>query len=130
MRERDYYPKLGKYYEVKARTLKRTIVWEAKLTKTKSISFSCLATHQEENMLQSERSLNHKIPDVGILKKPFDGVAIHDAYTVIPIIFYQPRETRIYEIELRSFIAERENSHGRRSLTIERAAMIGKLIRV
>lgn len=129
MKEKSYYAKIGHFYVIRARQLKRTIVWEAKLSKKDSMPFSTLLPHQEEKMLESERSLNFKIPDVGKQKKPADGIAVYDAYPVIVAIFYAPRATQIFEITLRAWIVERE-SYDRKSLTIDRAGTIGKLIKL
>lgn len=125
MKEKDFYTLIGGYYAREALRVKRTIVWEAKITKTDSLPYSCLLPHQEDKMLEAERSLNYKIPDVGIGRKPCDGITVYGAYPVIVAIFYKPRATEIFEIPLRVFIANRHYAHGRKSLTLERARVIG-----
>lgn len=127
MTEKNYYTKLGHYYAKRAIEDERTIVWEAKITKTGRLSFSALQPHQEEKMLEAERSLNHKIPDVGRLRKPFDGVAIFNAYCVIPVIFFKPRDAAIYEMSLRDFIWLREQRKSK-SLTEDDAIAHGRQI--
>lgn len=127
MKEKDYYTKLGHFYTKRALEMKRTIVWEAKITKTARLSYRSLAPHQEEKLLESERAFNHKIPDVGNLKKPFDGVAIYGAYSVVVVIYYKPKNTKLYEIPIRSFIALRENSPDK-SLAEWEASSIGTFI--
>lgn len=129
MKEKDYYTKLGHFYTKRALEMHRTIVWEAKITKTARLAFSSLAEHQEEKLLESERAFNHKIPDVGNLKKPFDGVAIYGAYSVVVAIFYTPKNAQIYEIPIRSFIKAREYTKAK-SFTMGDAAVIGTLIKI
>jgi penicillin-binding protein-related factor A (putative recombinase) len=124
--EKSYYSAIGKYY-TKHATI--TTTWEAKFTRSKYINFKCLAPHQEEFLLQSERSLNLKIPDVGLSRKLFDGVCMVGAYPVFVAIYYQPRKTEIYEIPIRAFLKEKYTS-GEKSLSIDRARQIGKLIEI
>lgn len=123
MIERDYYPTINKYYQKKAT---ETIVWEAKITKTKNIPFACLAPHQEENLLKAERVLTYKIPDVGRGQKPFDGMVFCGATAVFIAIYYMPRKTEMYEILFRDFVNEKYKS-GKKSLSIERAREIARV---
>lgn len=125
MRESSYYADIGKYY------LKNppptTTTWEAKFTRTKYINFKCLAPHQEERLLQSERVFNYKIADSGVLQKPFDGACFVGARPVFIAIYYEPRNERVYEIPIRAFLKEKYES-GKKSLSLERASEIGRLI--
>lgn len=123
MTEKDYYAAFTKYYEKDALKTGRSNVWDAKFTRTNSIAFSCLSPHQEEKMVRAERAFGYKIPDAGQAQKPFDGFSVAYAKAFIPIIFYQPRKTVIYEILLGNFIHERETGK-RKSLTKERAKEI------
>lgn len=124
MTESSYYADLTKYYAEEALRIKKSITWEAKFTRTSYLNFKCLPYHQEEFLLQSERSFGYKIPDTGIAKKPFDGLAIFDAHAVFVAIYFVPRKTEIYEIPIRDFLTEKYKS-GNKSLTKERAAQIG-----
>lgn len=123
MTEKNYYNGLTKFYEKDALITGRSSVWDAKFTRTNSLAFSCLSTHQEDRMVRAERAFGYKIPDAGQAQKPFDGFSIAYAKSFIPIIFYEPRKTTIYEVPLGSFIHERETGK-RKSLTKERAKEI------
>lgn len=129
MKEKSYYTDLNKFYVARARFLQRSVVWEAKFTRTDSIPFSDLQPHQEEKMLEAERVYGYKIADIGRIKKPFDGIAVYGAAAFVVVIFYKPNATAIYEIDIRTFIHEREHSK-RKSLTHERARDIGTWIRI
>lgn len=118
--EKDYYGLINQYYTKHA---KETIAWEAKLTKTKNLLFSCLVPHQEENLLKSERTFAYKYPDVGRAKKPYDGSVLVGATAIFIAIYYKPRATRIFEILLRDFLNEKYKS-GNKSLHVDRAEQI------
>lgn len=120
MTERDYYPAINKYYLSNMQKYKNTIVWEAKITKTNTLSLNCLADHQEEKLLEAERAMAHKIADVGRAKKPFDGIVVYKATSIVVAIFYKPRATVVYEIYARDFLKEKYTS-GKKSITKERA---------
>ena len=125
MTEKSYYAKIAQYYESKA---EETTAWEVKFTRTKYINFKCLAPHQEEKLLQSERTLSYKIPDSGINQKPFDGVTIVKGRPVFVAIYYSPRDAKVYEIPIRLFLKEKYTS-GNKSLKEDRAMEIGKEIK-
>lgn len=122
MTEKSYYPDIGRYYEKHATN---TTTWEAKFTRTNYINFKALAAHQEQRLIQSERSYSYKIPDAGIAQKPFDGVTVVRATPMFIAIYYKPRETELYEIPIRAFLKEKYES-GEKSLSLERAREIGK----
>lgn len=124
MVEKDFYPLINKYYQKHAR---ETIVWEAKITKGKTISFNCLLPHQEENLLKAEDVFTYKIPDVGRALKPFDGFVVYGGTAVFIAIYYLPRKTEIYEILFRDFVNEKYKSE-KKSLTIERAREIARAV--
>jgi hypothetical protein len=124
VKESSYYRKLTHYYEQNATC---SIAWEAKISKTDRLPFSALAVHQEEALLKAERCLGHKIPDVGVLKKPCDGLVVHNALSVVIVIYYKPRHSEVYEIPIRAWIQERESS-AEKSLLRARASIIGKRI--
>lgn len=120
MTEKSYYSLISRYYTKNARN---TIVWEAKFTRTNYILFSSLKAHQEEKLLEAERVLAHKEPDVGIAKKNFDGYVLFNATALFIAIYYKPKGTVIYEIPIRSFLKEKYTSN-LPSLTIEQAKKI------
>ena len=124
MTESSYYGDITRYYLENATN---NIAWEAKFSRTKYINFSCLPAHQEEKLLEAERVYGLKIPDAGIMRKPFDGFVLYKATSLFIAIYYLPRLTEVYEIPIRSFLKEKYES-GKKSLSKERAAEIGKLI--
>jgi hypothetical protein len=124
MVEKDYYNSINKYYTANATN---SIAWEAKITKSNTMNFSCLAPHQEESLLVAERSFGYKIPDSGISKKGFDGFVLYRATALFIAIYYIPHKTEIYEIPIRAFLKEKYES-GKKSLSKERAREIGKVL--
>lgn len=123
MKEASYYARIGAYY------LKHppTTVWEAKITKSNTLPFSCLAIHQEQALLAAKKVLAWKLPDNGRMKKPADGIVIHKAKAVIVAIYYAPRDTEIYEIDIWDWVNETYGGE-KKSLSKECAASIGKRI--
>lgn len=126
MQEKSYYNDINKYYVANTTN---SVAWEAKFTRTGTINFNCLPPHQEQFLLEAERSFGFKIPDAGIGRKPFDGFVLKNATSVFVAIYFLPRETEIYEIPIRAFLKEKYES-GRKSLSKERAAQIGKLLQL
>lgn len=124
MIEKSYYAKISKYYTKNAIC---SMAVEVKITKGNTLPFKCLAPHQEEFLLQAERTFSHKIPDVGRLRKPFDIMVIHHAASALIAIYYKPRYAEIFEIPIRKFLDEKYNS-GKKSLTKQRASEIGARI--
>ena len=128
MTEKDYYAKINRYYVAHIEEYQNNIVWEAKFSRTKRIAYRSLALHQEASLLQAERYFAHKLADVGIALKPFDGFVLYKA-TVFFIAIYFSEKTEIYEIPIRLLLREKYLS-GEKSLTKERAKEIGKLIKL
>jgi hypothetical protein len=126
MKEKNYYPDISRYYRKHATNC---IAWESKLSKTDRISFTALAPHQEDALLQAERVYGEKIADVGILKKGFDGFILYKATSLFIGIYFKPSQTEIYEIPIRSFLNEKYTSK-EKSLTKKRASEIGRLIHI
>ena len=124
MVEKSYYAPITKYYTA---TATNNIAWEAKFTRTGRIPFTCLAPHQEERLLEAERVLGGKIPDVGMSKKWFDGLVLYKATALFIAIYYAPRATEIYEIPIRKFLKEKYYNK-EKSLSKSRASEIGKRI--
>lgn len=124
MVEKSYYNEINKHYVANATN---SIAWEAKITKTNTLNFNCLAPHQEQFLLESERSYGYKISDSGLMKKPFDGFVLYKATSLFIAIYYIPHKTEIYEIPIRAFLKEKYES-GKKSLSKERAREIGKML--
>lgn len=127
MTEKSYYSDLTKYYTARALELKKSITWEAKFSRTHRISFTALQSHQERDLIKSMRVFGAKIPDAGVMQKPFDGYVLFNAEAYFIAIYFLPRETEIYEIHIRNFVDEKYRSN-EKSLTKERAAQIGRRI--
>ena len=90
-----------------------TIVYEAKMVKTKSFRLASVAKHQVEGLLGALHGLWYKISDSPIyagnksrftFKKPFDAIWIKaDEAYVVPI-FYTPRKRKTaYLIPVKEF---------------------------
>lgn len=124
MKESSYYAAITRYYE---RTAKTSVAWEAKITKGNRLPFASLAPHQEQFLLKATNVHGHKLPDTGIGQKPYDGYVLYGARAVVIAIFYKPRETEIYEISIRVFVAEKYTSK-EKSLTKKRASELGALL--
>ena len=129
MTEKNYYAKINKYYVENIKEYNNNIVWEAKFTRTKRINFKSLALHQEASLLQAERMFAHKLADVGIALKPFDGFVLYKATVFFVAIYFDRKKTCIYEIPIRSFLGEKYLSKAK-SLTIKRASELGRLIQI
>lgn len=127
MTEKSYYSKLTKYYIAYSKNIQRSISWEAKFSRSNRISFTALQPHQEEKLLLSQSAYGEKIADAGIMRKPFDGWVLFNAEAYFIAIYFLPRETEIYEINIRNFVDEKYGSD-EKSLTKERSAQIGKRI--
>lgn len=129
MTEKSYYADLTKLYVARSLELKRTIVWEAKFTRSGRISYKALAPHQELSLLQAERAYGLKLADVGRAKKPFDGLALYSALPIYVAIYYREKKSFLYEINFRDYIKERYSSK-EKSLSEQRACVIGKVIKL
>lgn len=130
MTEKSYYLKLNKYYIKYAKEiLHKSVAWEAKFTRTNYINFKCLAAHQEERLLEAEGVYGQKLADVGLARKAFDGFVLFEAKSFFVAIYFKPNKTLIYQIPIRAFIKEKYAGK-EKSLSIERANQIGKLIRI
>jgi len=129
MTEKSYYAKIIKHYLPNPTKSKQSLAIEVKITKTNVLNFKCLPSHQEEALLESERSFGHKIADAGRGKKPFDIFVLRYAISYMIVIYYKPRATEIFEIPLREFIHEKYKKWDK-SLSIQRAREIGKVIHI
>lgn len=122
MKEKDYYAKVVRHYTKKAT---QSMAIELKITKNDRLPWKALSPHQEEYMLQSERTFAFKIPDAGRGRKPYDIMLLKNAEPIMVIIFYKKNKTEIFEITLRNFIRMRESFKESKSLTKYMAATIG-----
>lgn len=102
--------------------------FELKITKTGSLPFTRLEEHQAEALKKAKhKTLFHKISDMSINAKPFDGFILQDALAYVVVLFYTEGEKKVaYCIDIDEFIKESELSV-RRSLTEERARQIAHL---
>ena len=126
MKERNFYSQITRYYLANATA---SIAWEAKMTRTSRLPFSCLAPHQEQALLQAERVYGEKIADTGILKKGFDGFILYKATSLLIAVYYSPRHTEIYEIPIRAFLREKYEG-SEKSLSKDRAGEIGRRVKL
>ena len=122
MNEKDYYAEITSYYMNDGD--ERSVAWEAKITKSRRVSLSALSSHQEEKLLRAEESYGEKIPDIGKSRKPFDGWVLKKAKSVVVIIFYEPRKTRVFEVFIRDWIEARYTSR-KKSLTLSEVEALG-----
>ena len=123
MKEKDFqvrFNKWCKYY------VKKTSVFELKITQTNSIPFAAVKEHQASALhIAKHSALVYKIPDAGY-QNPFDSLIIRSADAYVVIMFYSRGEKIFYMIDIDDWIIEQKNSP-RKSLTRERAASIGKI---
>lgn len=126
MREKNYYKRIQDYY---LKTALKTVVWEAKICQHKALPFSSLADHQEMYLIRASDRMSYKFPDVGIAKKPFDGLTIVRAVSYVIVIFFEAKGFNVYEIPIENWVDEKYTSQ-RKSLTQDRAKIIGKQIMI
>lgn len=126
MMEKDFYAPIGAYY---LQHTTNSMGIEVKITKTDRLSFKAVTERQEEKLLKAEAALYHNEPDIGLAPKNFDIYILHKATAVVFVVYWKPREKECYEIPIRNWIKEKYES-GEKSLTKERAAMIGKRIEI
>lgn len=124
MKESSYYPAILRHYETTSTT---SVAWEAKFTRTNRIPFKALAEHQERYLLKATVVHGNKLPDVGVMQKPYDGYLLVGARAVVIAIYYAPCSTEVYEIPIRAWIEEAYTSK-EKSLTKERARSLGTRI--
>jgi len=121
MKERDMQTKFNKYCR---HNIKETSVFELKITKTKSLSFSAVKPHQIHGLQVAQKKLIYKIEDVGLSTKPFDSFCIAGAKAYVVVMFYTRGCKTFYMITIGSWVNETEVS-SRKSLTESRANEIG-----
>lgn len=125
MTERDFTTKFNKWLKY---NWKSSAVFELKICKEKSISFSSVQPHQLANLRTAKNGiLAYKIDDGSIGQKPFDIVCMNKVPAYVVIFFYQKRgDDEFVLIEIDRFIEEMETS-SRKSITKERADEIGTI---
>jgi hypothetical protein len=106
--------------------LNYSFVFEAKICKEKSIPFDAVVDHQIAALYQAKHAtFNFKIPDAG-WTNPFDGFQFYRSPAFVVIFWYQHRnDKRFTMIDIDMFCEEKQKSD-RKSLTFERASLIGK----
>lgn len=127
MKERDFQTQFKKHNKI-------TGIFELKLCKGKSLSFSSVAEHQKQALLDvsSRTGLYHKISDSPFFKdpegrmrftkpKPFDCFLLKDVNAYVVIMFYVPRKKKnVYYIPIEKYL-DMEREVGRKSFTEEMA---------
>lgn len=128
MKEKDFQIEFGKRNKIDG-------VFELKLCKGSSISFSALADHQERSLVDCSigNGMYHKIADLPRpkkaclkcrhrihrfqKKKPFDCFLLKNQKAYVVIMFWVPRKKKnVYYIDIRDFIQMRKYAN-RKSIT-------------
>lgn len=106
--------------------LNYTFAFEAKICKEKSLPFDSVVDHQIASLYQAKHStFNFKIPDAG-WQNPYDGFQLYMVPAFVVIFWYQHRDDKRFTmIDIDMFLEEKRISD-RKSLTYERASIIGK----
>jgi len=127
MREAQFQSEFKKHNKISG-------IFELKICKGKSLSFSAVAAHQKQALLDvsSGTGLYHKIADSPFFKdpkgrmrftkpKPFDCFFLKHKEAYIVVMFYVPRKKKqVYYIFIRAFL-EMEQNASRKSFTEEMA---------
>lgn len=129
MKEADVQTKFNHW--IKARWPKgRSAAFELKIIKGEySLPFRSVQDHQVAGLLAAKTAkLVYKIPDVGMLKKPFDSLVMSEteAY-VVPIFYLERKYTRAYLIDVDVWCDEAV-TNSQASLTQERAVEIASAL--
>ena len=123
MKERDFQVVFGHWLRARWHG---TGVFELKLTKTGSLPFSAVKTHQEAALLaanEAGRGLYFKIPDAGYIN-PFDCIFLRETPAFVVVRFYKRGGKVFYMIPIGAWI-QKKNSSKRKSLTENEAINIG-----
>ena len=122
MKESDFQTKFGHWVRNR---YQGSGVFELKLCKEKSWQFSEIKEHQLAALyIAKHKSLYFKIPDVGVMQKPFDTIVIAGTPAYLAIMFYERGQREFFLIDIDILKREIEVSD-RRSLTSDRAREIG-----
>lgn len=97
--EKEFQTIFGKWF-VRNKSLFKSgcIAFECKYTKTDSLPFSAVKPHQERSLKQAETGLWWKLPDVGLMAKPFDCIYLEGAQHYIPVYFQKSKSFYIIDI--------------------------------
>ena len=135
MKESNLQSSFTKYMKQHANEhFKSSVCYELKITKTGSLPFSRIEPHQITALMDSKFDvLCHKISDMSLGFKPFDGFIAINASAYIGICFYKPRASKIvYMIDIVDMKNEIEESRmskqARKSLTEKRAKELATLV--
>ena len=122
MSEADFQQRFSRWLKY---TWKKTAAFELKLCRKGALAFSALAPHQRTALLNAYRGvITYKIPDTGVLQKPFDCFTMSNVMAFVVVMFYKRGCKDFYIIDIEAWIAE-ENGSDRKSLTEKRAGEIG-----
>ena len=124
MKEKDFQSKFNKWLARNPQTT--SCAFELKLVKGRAMPFDAVKEHQIRNLRLAERALIYKIPDAGEAQKPFDCLYLNQAKGFVVVMFYKRGQQEFIIIPIETFIEEIKISD-RKSLTPERAALIGNL---
>ena len=122
MKEKDIQSLFGKKIDQMG-------VFELKLCKGPSISFSAVSEHQEESLSKVEREgLYYKISDAPFghstgfrfhAPKPFDCFFVKEIPAYVVVVFYRPREKKVaHFVRIGQWLSMKETC-GRKSATRE-----------
>lgn len=125
MKEKDFQTKFGRW--VKNRW-QGSAVFELKLCKDKAWPFSEIKEHQLAALSVAKHSILYfKLPDVGLMQKPFDTVVVSGVPAYLALMFYKRGQDEFFLIDIDTLLSEIKSSE-RRSLTEDRAQLIGQSV--
>lgn len=123
MREKDFQTAFNRWCKYK---YQGSGVFELKLVKGRSLPFNALEEHQKRALFLTQTSqIIHKIPDAGY-QNPFDSFKLEKIPAWVVVMFYERGKKDFYLVSIDAWIEE-EKSSPRKSLTEDRAKIIGTL---
>lgn len=136
MKESDMQTLFGKY--IRSKRPPQPAVFELKICKGTSLSFDALKDHQIKALQEvSREGFYHKLTDPPVfgnmqtrfnMPRPFDCFYLIGIEAFVVIWFYHERQPKKFIfIKIRDFLIEKESAN-RKSLTEDRAKIIGKEI--
>lgn len=126
--EKDMQTLFGKWVKKNKHLYPRSVAWELKICKGKSLPYSRIEEHQEYYLIETSTvGTFNKLSDATPGLKHYDCYLIKgDAYIVI--MFYEPRKEKIaYAIDISTWTCYKEKS-SRKSITEEECAKIATKI--
>lgn len=122
MKEKDFQTRLTRWAK---HTITHSCAIEAKITKTRTLLVSAVQPHQLLALRASTRSvLAFKLPDVGIMQKPFDMFVLAHSDAFLAIQFYRRAVNHFYLVPIDAwdaFVAT-----GAKSITEKEVERIGQ----